>query len=167
MGFAQDTAITTNADFTKYAMAQQITQLLRGANTYDEIHKGAVNELCRDLRGLGYNPANISNTYDFESELVYWVLWQIFLEQVRDGNAKAQGKALEFKDLYEQKKRSRVYVFADTGNTKGRKSLPRSGNLDSGYFRNFGAPVLKRGDGVQVGRTKVRSFDDHVQDNPT
>lgn len=166
MGFSQDVAVTTNADFTKYAFEQQATNLLRGANTYDELHKGAVNVLCREIRGAGFDPAEITNVDDFKPELTYWVLWQVFDHLAREGNTKAQTKADSYHGKYLEQRRTRVFKTATTTRGKG-KGLPRVGNIDPGYM--MGGPMAERGSplATRVGRGTLRSFDETVQDAPS
>jgi len=163
MGFTADTAATTNADFTKYAMEQQLSNLLRDSNTYDDLHKGAVNVLIRDLRGKGYDPSLITNTEDFKAELVYWILVRIKEAQARAGNRAAQDQVIQYEEKYQQQVRTRVYVTASKVRTARR--LPMVSNLDHGM--EFG-PVRHQADGfAQIGRSKIANFDKYVQEDVT
>lgn len=79
MGLAKDTAITTDADLLKYAFEQEISKLLRGANTYTELHKGAINEhivWLRSAHGIK-DPSTITNDSDHEPVVSHMVLMKI------------------------------------------------------------------------------------------
>lgn len=165
MGFTADTAVTANSDFLKYAFDQQVTNLLRDSNTYAELHKGAVNLLIRDLRGKGYDPSVITNTTDFLAELVYWVLWQIFDGQARNGNDKAARSAEKYELKWREQVKTRVYVTSDDSKTRGPKGLPMTLNPDGGAFWG---PHIPAGEGARIGSSSTfPGIDEILFQNPS
>lgn len=137
MGFSEGTATTVNADCLKYAFEQSLTNLLRGSNTYAELHVGATNDLIRRLRSQGYTTAQIAgitNTEDWKPALVAWVLSKIFAGQGGRTPAErdaAMGKAAYYADQYEKLLKGTAVVLADAS-VKTRRGLPMGVNVDSG-----------------------------------
>jgi hypothetical protein len=139
VGFAQDTAITVDADLLKYAFEQQIQNLLRSGNTYAELHKGAVNALIAEhLRPRGFSTAGklaaIANAEDFRPGLVYWVLSRIFAGQggrTEGERQQALSKAGFYFGLYRE---SLGKVAIDPGDEPlvTRRGLPVLANVDQG-----------------------------------
>lgn len=163
MGFTADTAATVNGDLTKYAMEMQITNLLRGGATFDELHKGAVNDLIRRLRAQGYTTTQISgitNTEDWKQPLVAWVLSRIFAGQGGRNLAErdaALGKAAYYSAEYEKLIKSTAVVLADA-TVKQRRGLPVCVNVDYGTM--FPSPGTSRP--ARVAESEIAGFDDLV-----
>lgn len=139
MGFAQDSAITVNADLTKYRFEQQITNLLRGSETFTELHKGAVNTLIAEhLRPKGFNTAAklaaISNTDDFKPALVCWVLAQIFSGQGGRNPAEREAGLSKAGFYMSEYHRSLERVVIDPGDntTVQKRGLPIGVQVDAG-----------------------------------
>ena len=84
-------ALTDNTDLTRFVFVQLITDLLEGANTFDELHKGAAIAIREWLESDGGidDADNIQNPNSFKQVSANWVIWQILRGQV----------GTEFKDL--------------------------------------------------------------------
>lgn len=141
MGFVVGTAVTVNADFTKYIFDQQLTNLLRGSNTFTDLHVGAVNTLIAEhLRPRGYTTAAklaaITNTDDFLRALCCWVAWQIFAGQGQSARSEnerqaAQSKAEEYRRAYFESL-SKVAILTSDGKARTKRGLPIVANADRG-----------------------------------
>lgn len=161
MGFSTDTAITTDADFFKIAGEQEMENLLHDGRYTDfsDMHKQAVNEIMRSLKGMGYDPSTVTNTTDFKSEAVYWILMRIWTAEALAGRGGEQ-KAIFYKDCYAQAVMSRVVVTAD-GTETARKGLPMGMNPDEGHWF-FGD---RNGSGYNYNRG-MSGYDEAVKNRP-
>lgn len=161
MGFTADTAATVDADLLKYAFEQQISNLLRGSNTFTSLHQGAVNELIRRLRAQGYTTTQISgitNTEDFKPALVSWVLSKIFAGQGGRTPAErevALGKAAYYAAEFEKLLKTTAVVMSDA-KVKQKRGLPVGVNVDDGS--RF--PALGTDRPANVAGSEIEGFDD-------
>lgn len=162
MGFAYDTAITTDAMLYSYGAEQQMTNLLveAGESDFSKIHKSAVNVLIRDLKGMGHTPANISNTRDFEAELVYWVLMTLWLSEMRSGRDGAADRVDSYRMLWEEAKASRVIETVAPDSQTLAKGLPQTMNQDNAHW--FG-PDNNGEESLPVGYKHFTNLARHVR----
>lgn len=171
MGFVVGTAVTTNADFTKYAFEQSLTNLLRSGNTYSDLHVGAVNTLIAEhLEPKGYTTAAklsaITNTDSFKPALTFWVLAQIFTGQGQsarreDERQQALSKADEYSRRYRESL-SKVAIVTSDGKARTQRGLPIVANQDRGtrYPALGSGGELARG--AQPLRGEIDDFDGTV-----
>jgi len=77
-------ALTVDSDLLKYTFVQLIADLLEGANTFSELHKGASLEVRRWVENYGGidDADNITNPEVFEAAAANWVIWQILRGQI-------------------------------------------------------------------------------------
>lgn len=169
MGFVVGTAITDNDDLKKYVFEQQITNLLRGAETYTELHKGAVNTLIAEhLRPKGFTTAAklsaIANADDFEPALTYWVAAAIFDGQGGRTPAEreaALGKAFHYRKLYRESLEKLVIDPGEaSANWKQKRGLPVVVNVDEGSMY----PALGGSSGrpTSIAKDEIDGYDDLV-----
>ncbi len=169
MGFVFDTAITTNADVLKYAFEQQLANLLRSANTYDELHKGVTNTLIAEfLRPRGFTTAAklaaIANVDDFKPALTFLFLSRVFAGQAQGAGSPAQREAALNKSGYylTEYTKSLGKLIVDPGDSTIQmgKGLPYLVNVDGGsMYPALGSSPGRPGN---VASTTIPNFDDQV-----
>lgn len=173
MGFAEGVAITVNGDLTKYVFEQQLTNLLRGAQTFSDLHVGAVDTLIAEfLRPKGYvtstQLAAITNTNDFRPALCCWVVSRIFIGQAASARSEGErANALSKADFYRREyERLRAAVVIQDGKVRSRRGLPLVVNVDGGSMYGALGGATRGADGsarpTQTARGEIDGYDDLV-----
>lgn len=168
MGFTEGSALTIDADLTKYHYEPQITNLQRGGVDFDDLHIGAVNTLIAEhLRPKGFTTtaqlAAIANASDFKPALTAWVLSKIFANQgARAVRQTDREEALTKAQYYERKyEESLAKVVIDDGDStfRQRRGLPMVVNVDAGSMY----PALGSIDRpTSVARDEIEGYEDLV-----
>lgn len=153
MGFSTDTAITVNADLTKYFFEQSLTKVLRDGESFTALHQGVVNELIARLRAeRGVDDAStITNTADWKPYLCAKVLEKVFAGITPRGGegSKATYYAAKAEELW------RATALKTSTTVRTRRGLPCVVNVDRGTRH----PTPGASVGSQIAATAIDGFD--------
>lgn len=163
MGFAYDTAVTTNQHFVDYGFEQEIANVERDTSALANLQKGAVNVAIRSLKSKGVDHTKVSNTEDFELELIYWCLMTLYAGETAEAIPGSPNKHEHYMKLWEKAVTERIIKLDDgtyllPGGTQG---LPKVANHDSNAF----FPTSDTGTG-RPGQSKISNFDDFIWHRP-